>query len=73
MPAATPIQSVKVDTTRGHISLVVDDAAAGAFVDLGSELHWWSHTSLHMSPEQAHEVGSALVAWAARRQGRATS
>lgn len=68
MPAdSTPVDRVQVDPIRGHIGLVVDRAAQGAFVDLGPVLHWWSYTSLHMTPTQARELGIALIAWADRK------
>lgn len=73
MPDARPIEAVKVDAQRGHVSLVVDGRAEGAFVDLGTVLHWWAYTPLHMSPEQAREVGSALIAWAERRREPVTA
>lgn len=63
-----PVDFVKVDRQRGHISLVVDRKAEGVFVDLGSVLHWWAYTALHMTPDQARELGEALVAWADRKQ-----
>lgn len=70
MPECSALDSVTVDPQRGHIALVVGRVAAGAFVDLGPELHWWSHTSLHLSPADAHELGTALVEWAAKRAAR---
>lgn len=62
-----PIPAVRVDPQRQHITLVVDGVAEGAFVDLGSELHWWSHTALHLDAAHARTLGEALIAWADRR------
>lgn len=61
------VDQVLVDNPRGHISMVAEGVGEGAFCDLGSELHWWSHSSLHLGPEQAYELGTALVAWAAKK------
>lgn len=70
-PEGLAVTEVKVDNPRGHISMVADGVGEGAFCDLGSELHWWSHSSLHLGPEQARELGEALVAWADKRQPKA--
>lgn len=66
-PECKAVTQVFVDNPRGHISLIADGVGEGAFCDLGSELHWWSHTSLHLDPSQAHELGLALVAWAEKK------
>jgi hypothetical protein len=61
-----PTADVRVDPQRHHIALVVDNRAEGAFVDLGSELHWWAHMSLHLDSAGARTLGEALIAWADR-------
>lgn len=67
-----PPAFVKVDAERGHITLAANPFGQcdGAFVDLGSELHWWAHTSLHLDPIGARLLGEALVAWADRKAAR---
>lgn len=64
-----PLATVNVDPKCQHIVLATDDhPAAGAYVDLGPELHWWSSFALHLDPTGARELGHALIAWADRRQ-----
>lgn len=64
-----PPAFVKADRTRGHITLAANPFGQcdGAFVDLGSELHWWANTALHLDAEGARLLGRALIAWADRK------
>lgn len=68
-----PLATVSVDPRRQHISLITDEAWAGAFVDLGCELHWWSQMALHLDAVGARQLGEALIVWADRHEGRATT
>ena len=63
-----PPAFVKQDPTRGHITLASNPFGQcdGAFVDLGSELHWWAHTPLHLDKTGARLLGEALIRWSER-------
>lgn len=68
-----PPAFVKRDERRGHITLAANPfgQCEGAFVDLGSELHWWAHMPLHLDPTGARLLGEYLIAWADRKDARA--
>lgn len=68
-----PIAEVTVDARCGHIGLNAEPDHHGAFVNLGSELHWWSYSALHLDPAGARQLADALNAWADRHDFHATT
>lgn len=63
-----PSAFVYVDKTHGHITVAANPFGQcdGAFVDLGSVLHWWAYTGLNLDKTGARLLGEALLRWAER-------
>lgn len=59
---------VKRDQQRGHVTVAANPFGQcdGAFVDLGTRLHWWANQSVHLDSTGARLLAEHLNAWAAR-------
>ena len=67
-----PPAFVKRDQRFGHISVAANPFGKcdGAFVDLGSRLHWWAYMSLQLDATGARLLAEHLLAWADREAGK---
>jgi hypothetical protein len=59
---------VKRDKQYGHITVAANPFGQcdGAFVDLGTRLHWWAHLPLQLDSTGARLLAEHLSTWAAR-------
>lgn len=64
---------IKEDERHGHITLAANPFGQcdAAFVDLGTRLHWWAYTPLHLDAAGARRLSQALATWADRAGGAA--
>jgi hypothetical protein len=59
--AALPAEGVHVDPRFGHIRF-----GDVVFADLGSVLNVWTYGGADLRPEDAADLGRALLAWAGK-------
>ncbi len=69
-PLAVIHPDTRFPTGSGHGNFAVTTPgphpADGAWCDLGTELHWWAHTSIRLNRQAARDLAAALTAWADR-------